>query len=112
MLVRLTKEQVLEFFRMLDNTIGSSGTLFINDCKIRVRGDKGKAVFLLDCNYYSDVIFPAFELTKEDIENMKNIYMQYVFTKYRIPDLYIVKYELDKLIIEFIFDYKTYVKQF
>lgn len=110
MLVRISTEEVLVFFKMLDNTIQEKGTVCIGDGKIKVDGDKGKGVMGL--GYINqDVKFPPMELTKEDVENLKKVYIDYLFTKYRYTDLIIVKYEkVDDLKFEFLFGDKWYVK--
>ncbi|MBX0311323.1 MAG: hypothetical protein JHC31_06030 [Sulfurihydrogenibium sp.] len=109
MLVRIPTEEVLVFFKMLDNTIQEKGVLYIGDGRIEVKGDKGKGVMVLGY-FYQDIKFPPIELTKEDIENLKKVYIDYLFTKYRYTDLIIVKYEkVDDVKFEFIFGNKWYV---
>jgi hypothetical protein len=109
MLVRIPEEEVLDFFRMLEATVRESGILYVSDGKIRVIGDRDSWVMPLSV-VYKGVEFPSVQLTRSIIESLKDTYSDFLLSRYRLPDLVIIKYELPcDVKYEFVFGSKSYL---
>lgn len=83
-------ESIMHFLKLLDDTIDNLGIVKSDDCNktgiVVTTGDKG--VLAMPIRYYcKGMEIPPIELTRPDIEKLKQDYINYTFSKYTYPNV-------------------------